>query len=94
MGSKYVRQIVSSVNNYTDNWYMIKSPLSHESWICPNGITNGVVRITNYGNGPFLPIETVYIDGKEVPTTYFDRWSLSVAIKNWFKRVDLNHLSK
>jgi len=47
-----------------------------------------------YGNSKFLSIIKVSINGKEIPTSFFDRWRLEVAIKIWYRKATLKMLSE
>ncbi len=53
------------------------------------GVMKNNVIVCGYGNSKFLSLISVWINGKDIPTTYIDNWRLEVAIKNWYKTVPL-----
>lgn len=94
MRSNFVTQIIQIIKSQPERWEVIKKYNPEECKISGIGITDGYVRIINHGNPRFAAIESIYIDGIEIPTTYIDRWALHVAIKQWFKKVSINQLIK
>lgn len=94
--SKFVSDIIRDIKANPNTWVVInRSDIKSEEFhICGPGLTNGKVRIINYGNPRFAAVESVYIDGGEIPTSYIDRWRLHVTINRWFKTIRLSHLQK
>jgi hypothetical protein len=57
------------------------------------GVQKDNVIVYNYGNTRVLSIVRVSVNGKDIPTSYMDKWRLEVVIKNWYKTVPLSVLS-
>ena len=57
-----------------------------------NGVQKGNIKIYQYGNSRMLSRLRVYINGKDIPTSYIDRWRLEAAITKWYRSVSLDVL--
>lgn len=82
--SKYIDELISDIKNNPTTWKRYKD----------DGIQKGPVKIRNLGGKPILSVIMVWINGQDTPMTYRDRWRTEVAVRNWFKIVDLNKLTE
>lgn len=58
------------------------------------GVTKGKIKTAFYGNSALLSLISVYINGKEMPLVYKDKYKLELAIKRWYRNISLSHLTK
>ncbi|WP_064967865.1 hypothetical protein [Tenacibaculum ovolyticum] len=82
--SKYIDEIIADI---------LSNPKSYKDYkSC--GITKGNIIIKGFGNPKILSVIDVNINGKDMPTTYFDRYKLEYAISIWYENIDLETLKK
>lgn len=81
--SKFANQILQDIKTNPNNWYKI-----------PHGISNGSIKIDCIGNTKLLSILDISVNGKDIPTTWLDRYRIEGVFYWWCENVDLNHLSK
>lgn len=65
------------------------------SWYDVNGsgIKSGSITILGHGNSKILSIIHVFIQEKDMLTTWCDRYRLEKAISEWYKNIPLEHLT-
>lgn len=82
--SKYVNEIIKDLKENPESFYDYKG----------RGLTKGNLKITGYGNTSLLSVIWLYINGKDMPITYIDKWKLESAIRNWYRSSSFSILSK
>ncbi len=87
--SKFVDEIIKSIHEQKDTWVKC-----YKGRIIAFGITNGIVRISDFGNPGFVPVISLFIGEDEIPITYFDSIRLHSAVKWWLKNVSLFRITQ
>lgn len=81
--SNYIKEILQDLAN---------NPETFKDYL-GEGVTKGNITITNYGNTRMLSVIRVYINKKQIPTSYIDLWRLETALTKWYRTVSLKVLS-
>jgi hypothetical protein len=81
--SKFVDDIIKDIKQTPTKWDRYRG----------DGIRKGFLIISPIGGGPLFSVIQVEFEGVDMPLTYIDRWRLEVAVRKWFKKVDLEHLN-
>ena len=80
--SKYIDEIIQDLSN---------NPKSFKDFE-GQGVQKENIIITKYGNGSIFSIINVYINHKDMTTSYFDRYKLEISIKKWYRNISLEIL--
>lgn len=82
--SRFVKEIITDIKENPDEWRDNGG----------SGLKKDRIEISGYGNSRFLATIWVHINGKWMPTTYFDNWALEVAVMGWYRNASLYQISK
>lgn len=80
--SKYVDEILKDLKDNPETFKDYEG----------QGVEKGNIIICLYGNTRVVSIIDVYINGKNMPTSYIDLWRLETAIKYWYRNISLSIL--
>jgi len=86
--SKAGKQLVKDIRTNPKDWRPIGTSIY-------SGISKDNIRITSMGNTRMLSVIHVCInDVWLADLSYFDNWSLEVAVMWWYKQADLSEFTK